>query len=197
MKTENQLNEVFKTSCQNILNAEISSNFFESEIINNPNIYIFFTQLSTNYWNDLTSHLPYFFSYEDRLAITLLASEKFINFIKSDLNKSDPFKIKIQLEDCWKQVLLDFNKNNYWNFQQIIKKAHVEKTEEQKIFWKLFKYAWAFIQSMIILKIAVYYFGLESADHPDQTSVAWVWIFFILSVSSLVFFAYRNRHDKG
>lgn len=197
MKTENQLNEVFKTSCQNILNAEISSNFFESEIINNPNNYIFFTQLCTNYWNDLTSHLPYFFSYDDRLAITLLASEKLINFIKSDLNKSDPINRNIQLEDSWKQVLLDFNKNNYWNFQQIIKKAYVEKTEEQKIFWKLFKYAWAFFQSMIILKIAVYYFGLESADHPDQTSVVWVWIFFILSVCSLVFFAYRNRHDKG
>lgn len=173
VKTEKEFSEYFVQVYQR--NLEISDTS-PQEIKN----------LSENYWSDLTSHLSFYFSNEVRLQIT----EKSATLLAKN-------RISSEFTQAWKMVLLDFNNNNYWNFQTVTKKPKVTQTEEQKIFWKLFKYGWAFFQSMIILKIAVYYFGLESADHPDQVSSIWVWVFFSLSVSSLVFFAYRNRHDKN
>jgi len=142
--------------------------------------------LADVYWSDLTAHLSFYFSNEDRLKMTEKAA------VLLAKNKSEH-----EFTEAWKRVLLDFNQNNYWNFRSVQKKPKVAQTEEQKIFWKLFKYTWAFFQAMVILKIAVYYFGLESASHPDQVSSIWVWIFFGLSVSSLGFFAYFNRNDKN
>lgn len=142
--------------------------------------------LSKNYWTDLTAHLSFYFSNEDRLEMTKKAAELLMQ------NKTSN-----SFSEAWKLVIVDFSKNQFWNYQPVVKKPVLAQTEEQKIFWKLFKYGWAFFQSMIVLKIAVYYFGLESASNPDQVSSIWVWIFFSISFSSLVFFAYRNRHDKN
>lgn len=142
--------------------------------------------LSGNYWIDLTSHLSSYFSYEDRLQITQKAA-----VLLNEQLRSETFN------EAWKNVLRDFNQKQQWGFQTTSIKPKKVQNEEEKIFWKLFKYVWAFFQSMVILKIAVYYFGLESASNPDQTSKIWVWLFFSLSASSLIFFAYRNRHDKN
>lgn len=173
MKTEKEFSEYFLTAYQ----AQLKAHGGETDSVQ---------QIVNSYWTDMTSHLSSYFSNEDRLLITKKAAELFAENSKTQ-----------DTTDAWKKVLLDFNQNNYWDFQQISKKPKVGQTEEQKIFWKLFKYAWAFFQSMIILKIAVYYFGLESAEHPDQTSKVWVWLFFSLSASSLFYFAYRNRNDKN
>jgi len=141
--------------------------------------------ISQQYWTDLTSHLTTYFSYEDRLRITALAAHQLAELMRQ------------KKSDAWPTVIRDFVQNDYWDAVPITRKPAAKKTEEQKIFWKLFKYGWAFFQSMIVLKIAVYYFGLESASRPDDISVGWVWLFFSLSVGSLGYFAYRNRHDQG
>ncbi len=173
MKTEKEFSEYFLQVYQQNLDINETSQQEAKD-------------LSENYWSDLTSHLSFYFSTEDRLKIT----EKSATLLAKNRTSHD-------FTHSWKLVLLEFNNSNYWNFQTISKKPKATQTEEQKIFWKLFRYGWAFFQSMIILKIAVYYFGLESAEHPDQVSSVWVWVFFSLSVSSLVFFAYRNRNDKN
>ncbi len=138
--------------------------------------------ISKTYWMDLTTHLSGYFSNEDRLEITKIAALK----LSENLNSNTP----------WAQVIRNFTQTNQWGFKTISKKPLVKQTEEQKIFWQLFKYAWALFQSMIVLKIAVYYFGLESAERPDEISVVWVWLFFGVSAGSLAFFAYRNRNDN-
>lgn len=164
MKTENEFSEYFAEACQ-LSSAD---------------------KLSKNYWSDLTSHLSFYFSNEDRWTMT----HKAALMLKSGVeNKSQ--------DEAWKDVLRNFNENNYWGFQPVDRKPKVGQTEDQKIFWKLFKYVWALIQSMIVLKFAVTFFGVNAANNPDQISVAWVWIIFGLLVASLAFFVYRNRHDKG
>lgn len=173
MKTEKEFSEYF---------LEVFKTHGQVQVVDAEGL----KEISKSYWTDLTSHLSSYFSHEDRLQIT----EKAALLLAESANS-------ISLSESWKNVLRDFNQNNYWNFEQISRKPKPIQTEEQKIFWKLFKYAWAFFQSMIILKIAVYYYGLESASHPDQVSSFWVWLFFGLSTSSLIFFAYRNRHDKN
>ncbi len=172
MKTENEFSEYFLRSA----GLQFA---FDSE----DGIYL--QKLAASYWADLTSHLSFYYSHEDRLKITEKAAQL--------LAKGT---VELGLDEAWKNVLRDFNKNQFWGFKSTLAKPKKIRTEEQKIFWKLFNYTWAFFQAMVILKIAVYYFGLESADHPDQTNVGWVWFFFSLSFLSLVFFAYRNRNDK-
>lgn len=141
--------------------------------------------IATQYWTDLTAHLNTYFSDDDRLEITEKAAKLLANFLSQ--KRLNP----------WPAVVREFVQNDYWGHRTTNKKPIVKKTEEQKIFWKLFKYGWAFFQSMIVLKVAVYYFGLESAQYPEQVSAIWVWLFFAVSVSSLAYFAYRNRHDEG
>ena len=133
--------------------------------------------LSINYWSDLTSHIEKHFTHEDREKITVMAAQKLATL-------------------AWPDVIRDFIATKNWGFMTTSVKPVKKQTEDEKIFWKLFKYAWAFFQSMIILKIAVYYFGLESAQNPEETSQIWVWFFFALSAGSLGFFAWRNRKDS-
>ena len=173
MKTENEFSEYFLSESQ--LHFPVHS---EDDV--------YLKKLSGFYWADLTSHLSFYFSPADRLLITKKAAQLLAEGER-----------KHGLDEAWKNVLRNFNQNNFWDFERITEKPKKIQTEEQKIFWKLFRYTWAFFQAMVILKIAVYYFGLESADHPDQTNVAWVGFFFGLSFLSLVFFAYRNRNDKN
>ena len=168
MKTEKEFSDFFIESCQH----DIKFNEYVEAI-------------AKNHWVDLTAHLNTYFSNENRLQITKNAAELLSENLKNTV-----------LVQAWPQVIRDFVQNNYWGFQNITKKPKIKQTEEQQIFWKVFKYIWAFVQSMFILKVAVYYFGLESAENPNQTSVIWVWLFFSISAGSLIYFAYRNRNDK-
>lgn len=168
MKTEKEFADYFIDSCQH------DPQFNENVL-----------QVSKTYWMDLTTNLSGYFSNEDRLEITKKAAELLSKNLK---NK--------HIDSAWADVIRDFTQNNQWGFRTSNKRPEIKKTEEQKIFWRFFKYAWAFFQSMIVLKIAVYYYGLESAEHPDEVSVLWVWLFFSVSVGSLFFFAYRNRNEK-
>ena len=167
MKNEEEYSSLFLTS----------GNFKESETA---------TDLSKNYWSDLTSHIRGYFTHEDREAITIKAGQK----LRQEIEKG------CSLQDGWPNVIRDFIKDNQWGYSTTKKKPEKKQTEEQKIFWKLFRYAWAFFQSMVILKIAVYYFGLESAQDNSEISPIWVWVFFALSAGSLSFFAYRNWNEK-
>lgn len=168
MKTESEFSEYFLEQCE-----------FTPEDQQTVQL------IAAQYWVDLTSHLNTYFNDADRLKITAKAAQLFSNHLRQK-----------SLEP-WPAVVRDFVQNDYWGHRPTTQKPVEKKTEEQKIFWQLFKYGWAFFQSMIVLKIAVYYFGLESAQHPEQVSPVWVWVFFSISVSSLGYFAYRNRHDEG
>lgn len=168
MKTEKEFADFFIDSCRH-----------------DPQFNEYVLNVSKTYWVDLTTHLSGHFSNEDRLAITKKAAELLSDNLKNS-----------RTDLAWSNVIRDFVVNSQWGYNTTNTKPTVKKTEEQKIFWRFFKYAWAFFQSMIILKIAVYYYGLESAEHPDEVSVGWVWLFFGISVGSLFFFAYRNRNEK-
>lgn len=168
MKTEKEFSDFFVESCQH-------ENKFNDYVHN----------IAGTYWIDLTGHLNTYFTNEDRLQITKKAAELLSENIKTTAQ-----------EQAWPIVIRDFLQNNYWGFQSTTKKPKLKQTEEQQVFWKFFKYTWAFIQSMFIIKTAVYFFGIKAASNPDQVSIGWMWLFFTISAASLFFFAYRNRNDK-
>lgn len=173
MKTEKEFADFFIESYRTKLSTPQSTTADED-----------LAQIAKNHWTDLTTHLNSYFSNEDRLQITQKAAELLAQHTTSE-----------NLSIAWTHVIRDFYTQNSWGFKTVTYKPKLKKTEEQKIFWKLFKYGWAFFQSMIVLKIAVYYFGLESAERPEDVSQFWVWLFFGISVGSLAFFAYRNRNE--
>ncbi|MGZ6485994.1 MAG: hypothetical protein ACXWQQ_05645 [Pseudobdellovibrio sp.] len=141
--------------------------------------------IAKNYWTDLTSHLSGYFSHADREKMTELAAQK----LAARLNKGEnPLA-------AWPEIIRDFVAHQNWGFKTTRIKPVKKLTEDQKNSKTLFKYIWAFVQSMIVLKIAVTFFGLKSADNPNEYNPIWVWIFFGISVGSLGFFAYRNRSD--
>lgn len=168
MKTEKEYSDFFVESCQH-----------------EEKFRAYVSGIAKSYWSDLTTHLNAYFTNEDRLKITQKSAELLAENVK-----------KLNLDQAWPSVIRNFVQNNYWGYHLTSQKPKIKQTEEQKIFWKIFSYTWAFFQSMIVLKIAVYYYGLESARDPEQTSVLWVWLFFSISVGSLAFFAYRHRHEK-
>ncbi len=161
------------------------SDYFIAECAHSATDAEYVAEVSKSYWKDLTTHLQGYFEYEERMAITQKAAHL--------LSLNLPMYPR---EKVWATVIRDFAENNSWGHPTVMKKPKPKQTEEQKIFWKLSKYIWAFFQSMIIIKTAVYFFGLESTQHPDRVSTVWVWFFFALSTTSLVYFAYRNFSDK-
>lgn len=185
MKTEKEYSDFF-IECYQKLSRELRLHKKKSSYLVNDT---YVNNMAPSYWLDLTVHLQTYFTDEDRLQITKKAADLFAE-------KLDTASDTLTPEQAWQQVILSFVQNNYWDFQTIAKKPKIKKTEEQEIFWKFFKYTWAFIQSIFIIKAAVYFFGLEAASHPEQISIGWMWLFFAISVSSLIFFAYRNRNDK-
>lgn len=169
MKTEKEFSEIFKSFCT-------------CSEIHQP----YTTEVSAHYWTDLTSHLNRYFSNEDRVLITEKAAQEL------------SFNLKSQLPgDAWKDVIRSFIAGNHWNFSTVEKKPEIKKTEEQKIFWKFFNYAWMLFLAMIIFKFAILYMGMQSAENPNQVSPFWVVLICALSVGSLAYFAYRNRNDNG
>ena len=113
VKTEKEFSEIFAGSCK----CDESASLFVKE-------------LSTHYWTDLTSHLNRYFSNEDRVRITQKAAE----VLSQNLQKSTP-------DEAWKDVIRSFIAPGNWGFLSQEKKPALERTEEQKIFWKFFKYA--------------------------------------------------------
>lgn len=168
MKTEKEFADFFADSCRH----EVQ---FAEQI----------KLIAKNHWLDLTAHLNTYFSNEDRLNITKKAAEQLAHNFKT-----------MPPEEAWPAVIRNFLANQYWGFQPILQKPQIKKTPEQQIFWNLFKYVWAFVQSMFIIKTAVYFFGIEATRHPEKLSIGWMWLFFTISVGSLFFFAYRNRNEK-
>ena len=190
MKTEKEFSDFFVESCQHE-NQQDNQRDYQQK--NNYNDLI--TEIAKNYWLDLTSHLNTYFSNEDRLSIT----EKAAGMLSENLRSMPTKAVRLEAarpEEAWPMVIRDFLQNNYWGFQKKAKKPEKKKTEEQRIFWKFFKYIWAFVQSTFIIKTAVYFFGVESAWRPNEISIWWMWLFFAISTASLFYFAYRNRHDK-
>lgn len=167
MKTEQEFSDFFVESCQH-----------ENKLKE------YVSTIAKNYWLDLTAHLNTYFTNEDRLQITKKAAELLSENLKT-----------MPQEEAWPSVIRDFIQHN-WGFQSISRKPKIKKTEDQEIFWKIFKYVWAFIQSMFIIKTAVYFFGIKATNDPDEMSIGWMWLFFAISTASLAYFAYRNRHDK-
>lgn len=92
---------------------------------------------------------------------------------------------------AWREVVRDFHKT-YWGEKRLLKKERKPKTEEQKIFWELFSYIWIMLQATLVVKTAVFYFGIKSAEEDTAEGKIYVTLAILFSFVSLFVFAYRK-----
>lgn len=99
-----------------------------------------------------------------------------------------------EIQEEWQKIVTDFHKASYWGQSTQRQKPAKILTEEQKRTRELFPYVWIAFQALIVMKLVISYFGLESADSDETPWLLYLAIAF--SFCSLVFFAWR-KHKKG
>lgn len=98
-------------------------------------------------------------------------------------------------QSAWTEVVRDFHKN-YWGEIRLKKKEAKVETEEKKIFWELFAYIWALLQTTFVTKTAIFYFGIKSAQEDSSEDKIYVVLAILFSFGSLTWFAYRRSKKK-
>jgi hypothetical protein len=146
------------------------------------------TETQANFKQDFSTNRG-FFTEEDETALREMALEK----LDQELMKLPTQNINApELRQAWNTVVTDFHRNNYWDFQPTTEKRPKVLTEEQKTFREMFPYVWAVIQSGIILKTAVYYFGIRSSTDPSTENHIFLYLALATSAGTLIYFAWKN-----
>ena len=107
----------------------------------------------------------------------------------------------------WVKVVRDFHREAeaaasgstarpVWGELRLAKKEKKPFTEEQKNSRRLFMYIWAMMQTAIVTKTAIFYFGLKSAEEGTTEGKIYVSLAIATTVVSLSFFAIRNYREK-
>ncbi len=109
--------------------------------------------------------------------------------------------------NLWVKVVRDFHREaeaassgsmsgSVWGERRLEKKEKKPLTEEQKNSRRLFMYIWAMMQTAVVTKTAIFYFGLKSAEEGTTEGKIYVSLAIATTVVSLSFFAIRNYREK-
>lgn len=150
------------------------------------------TESQKNFKQDFSTSRG-FFTEADEQSLREMALEKLDEQLA---HTSSPHKNADEVRKAWNAVVTDFHRNNYWNFVPTLAKRPKVLTEEQKTFREMFPYVWAVIQSGIVLKTAVYYFGIRSSTDPSTENHIFLYLALATSAGTLIFFAWRNFHKN-
>lgn len=151
-------------------------------------------EVSRNLELDLFSNLRAHFSYEEKLQILKIAAEKFTK----ELPQQSP-----DLRASWSALVVDFHRNSYWGFLPTLNRAEPPPlTENQKVTKELFPFVWVLVQSVVIMKAAVYYFGMQSSNEPSDKHTYLFIAVLLVAFGSPFLFAWRkfrisaDKNDK-
>ncbi|WP_413581169.1 hypothetical protein [Bdellovibrio sp. HCB288] len=146
------------------------------------------TESQRNFRQDFSTSRGYF-TEADELRLQEIALQK----LEAKLVQSGENPVSsAQLREAWNAVVTDFHRNQYWGFAPTFEKRPKVQTEEQKTFWEMFPYVWTVIQSGLILKTAVYYFGIQSSNEPTTENRIYLILALATSAGTLIFFAWRK-----
>lgn len=96
------------------------------------------------------------------------------------------------LRQSWSEIVIDFHRNNFWNFHPQQHKPVKVLSEEQKTYREMWPYVWVLIQSGILLKTLVYYFGINASNDPSTENTVFLCLALATSAGTLIFFAWRK-----
>lgn len=141
--------------------------------------------IQKNFEADFFSNIRGHFAAEDLESLIKVIIEKIAE--QKKINPSWTLKM------IYEELIVDFHRSKYWGLALKSGQAPpVPLTEEQKNQWELWTYIWALVQSTIVLKFVIYYFGIRAAEDQDSELKAYMYFFIFLSFFSLFHFAYRK-----
>ncbi len=145
-------------------------------------------EIAQNHLLDLTSISRGYFSFETQFKITESAAMRLKDNLAAESSELDASK----LQSLWVAIVRDFHSQNYWGLETVREKPKKEKAVDP-VHRELFPYIWAFVQSAIIMKVVVYFFGIRYTR--DQSNENWWYITLALLTAggSLVWFAFRHH----
>ncbi|MBO9668034.1 MAG: hypothetical protein J7501_14625 [Bdellovibrio sp.] len=144
--------------------------------------------IESHFDHDFSTSGRGFFSLEDQTAI----AEKAYSMAKQRLQTSPQPVTGEELRKVWSEVVTDFHRQNFWGFPTQMQKPKKELTEEQRTTRELWPYIWVMIQSGIILKTVVYYFGIQTSNDPTPEHIFYLVLALGTSAGTLIFFAWRK-----
>ncbi|MGE0632530.1 MAG: hypothetical protein AB7O96_08990 [Pseudobdellovibrionaceae bacterium] len=93
----------------------------------------------------------------------------------------------------WQEVVQDFYANDHWGL--IL--THQKPKKENKMFEEGWPYVWGFFQTAILMKVVVYYFGLDVAKEPTLENKLTLIGLLSFSACSMAFTAWKiSRREK-
>ncbi|WP_413587238.1 hypothetical protein [Bdellovibrio sp. HCB274] len=146
------------------------------------------TESQKNFRDDFATSRG-FFTEEDEKALRALALEKLDQVL---IQKDSAVISASELREAWHFVVADFHHHKYWGFNPTLKPRPKVQSEEKRIFLEMLPYVWVIIQSSIILKTAVYYFGIRSSNEPTTENRVYLILALLTSAGTLIFFAWRK-----
>lgn len=149
-------------------------------------------EMVENLPQDLSPGRPGYYSFETLHSLHLTAAEK----LAALLNAAPSPNSFEDLRKAWAEVVIDYHRNNNWNFPVEAKKPKAPLTLEQKSAREVGAYVWLMIQTAFLLKTAVYYFGMHSASEPSTTNTVMLIVALFTTVATMFYFAWRrSRKD--
>ncbi|MFS4457972.1 hypothetical protein [Bdellovibrio sp. HCB2-146] len=145
-------------------------------------------EIEKNLKIDFTPPSGLYYSFEDFEKITNMAYEKLATKLAAS---SGPIEFSV-VRDAWTEILTDYHRSGHWGFKGQNQKPPAVLTEQQQIRREMWPYIWVVIQSMIILKTIVYYFGIKSSDDPSLENKIYLGLALGTSAFTLIFFAWRK-----
>lgn len=150
----------------------------------------FVQELSKQLKSDFASSDGGYFSLETQEAIAQEAAKRLVQALTAN-----PQISRSELQKEWAGIVADFYRSQSWGHKTQKEKPKAVLTQDQKILREIAPYIWAAFQAWVVMKLVIYYFGIEAADNPDETPV-FLYVGIAFSFCSLVFFAWR-KFKKG
>lgn len=158
-----------------------------------PEAKAYVKEIEKNLKSDLAAPSGLYYSHETFALLGQTAFEK----LQARLSGlSSPIELDV-LRATWQDVVTDYYRSNAWGFQAQAQKPPKILTEDDLVRKELWPYIWVVIQSMIILKTIVYYFGIKSSDDPTPLNRALLALALGTSAFTLIFFAWRKFRKEN
>lgn len=160
--------------------------------LNNSDTDLEIREIAKNHLLDLSPPAGLYFSVETQDLITKEAAQRLAQAIPQTIAQPELSKATL-----WLQIVTDFHRGKNWGHQANLKaKPTGPLTQEQKVRRELFPYVWALVQAVVIMKAAVYYFGMQSSNEPSLQNDVLFAIALTISFGSLFVFAWRKSHHE-
>lgn len=101
-----------------------------------------------------------------------------------------------ELRSAWTIVVVDYHRNNNWNYPVTDKKPEKILTQEQKTARELWPYILIMTLGLLVLKTSFFYFGMHSAAAPSTTNTVMLVVTLVAFFGALGFFIWKkNKKD--